>query len=101
MSDFVPPQDPRLGWASDMAAEMLRRVGLKYISLVPDYRRDRWVVPGPAEAVLVPQDAVVVAVPGKGRILSPINEGWRGHGSLEPVLGHARSFSLRPLSSLQ
>lgn len=35
MSDFVPPQDPRLGWASDVAAEMLRRVGLKYVSLVP------------------------------------------------------------------
>jgi len=35
MSDFAPPQDPRLGWASDVAAEMLRRVGLKYISLVP------------------------------------------------------------------
>ncbi len=35
MSEFVPPQDPRLGWASDVAAEMLRRVGLKYVSLVP------------------------------------------------------------------
>ena len=35
MSEFVPPQDPTLGWASDVAAEMLRRTGLKYISLVP------------------------------------------------------------------
>ena len=39
MSEFVPPQgppnEPKLGWASDVAAEMLRRVGLKYISLVP------------------------------------------------------------------
>ena len=35
MSDFVPPQNPTLEWASDVAAEMLRRSGLKYISLVP------------------------------------------------------------------
>ncbi len=35
VSDFVPPQDPTLGWASDVAAEMLQRSGLKYISLVP------------------------------------------------------------------
>lgn len=35
MSEFVPPQEPKLGWASDVAAEMLRRTGLKYISLVP------------------------------------------------------------------
>ncbi len=35
MSEFVPPQDPKIEWASDVAAEMLRRVGLKYISLVP------------------------------------------------------------------
>ncbi len=35
MTDFVPPQSPTLGWASDVAAEMLRRSGLKYISLVP------------------------------------------------------------------
>jgi thiamine pyrophosphate-dependent acetolactate synthase large subunit-like protein len=35
MSEFVPPQDPELEWASDVAAEMLRRTGLKYISLVP------------------------------------------------------------------
>lgn len=35
MSEFVPPQSPTMGWASDVAAEMLRRSGLKYISLVP------------------------------------------------------------------
>lgn len=35
MSEFVPPQEPTMGWASDVAAEMLRRSGLKYISLVP------------------------------------------------------------------
>lgn len=35
MSDFVPPDNPKLGWASDVAAEMLRRSDLKYISLVP------------------------------------------------------------------
>jgi thiamine pyrophosphate-dependent acetolactate synthase large subunit-like protein len=35
MSEFVPPQAPTMGWASDVAAEMLRRAGLKYISLVP------------------------------------------------------------------
>lgn len=35
MSEFVPPDSPKLGWASDVAAEMLRRSELKYISLVP------------------------------------------------------------------
>jgi thiamine pyrophosphate-dependent acetolactate synthase large subunit-like protein len=35
MSEFIAPQAPTLGWASDVAAEMLRRTGLKYISLVP------------------------------------------------------------------
>lgn len=35
MSEFVQPDSPKLGWASDVAAEMLRRSDLKYISLVP------------------------------------------------------------------
>lgn len=35
MTEFVPPQSPTIDWASDVAAEMLRRSDLKYISLVP------------------------------------------------------------------
>ena len=27
--------NPQMGWASDVAAEMLRRLGIKYISLNP------------------------------------------------------------------
>ena len=38
LTDFDRPLNvgnPRMGWVSDVAAEMLRRIGIKYIALNP------------------------------------------------------------------